>query len=292
MSSPLISGQDTSGFEFLKPMLRGLTTLFVACSGTILFAMVGSLAMPVFGAILGGFLGLAICLALGCCLTGFWRDMIPDDAKSFGVGSVLPHSVAAQMGAHGTFDMIVTVHECQNVDVTQRMPWRSADLFVEMECGTNPIKRTCVKTDQRFNEQFKLQVKAADETLLVRIKDQDIFGATSVGYCCINIQQDILNQGFPWQKRFNVVAGEKDRLRWSAVKPVLIMSFDYTEAYPKSLREDDSQSLETRREQDSQWQDKHYGAVNFLSQLEFNTNMKVAKTRDYNSAAGATGILP
>lgn len=277
-AAQLISGTGDNSFDFLKPMLRGLSTLFITCLGTILFAMIGSLAMPVFGAILGGLIGLLVCLLLGCLVTGFWKDMIPDDAKSFGVGSVLPHSVAAQLGGHGTFDLIVTIHEARNVDVTNRMPWRSPDIFVEVECGHNPIKRTCVKNDCKFNEQFKLQVTAADETLLVRLKDQDVFGATSVGYFCINIQQDILDEGFPWQKQFLIVAGEKDRLRWTKEKAVLFMSFDYTESYPKSLREDDSASLESRRATESQWHNEEgYGAVSFISRLEFNPDMKIAK---------------
>jgi len=291
MSSALISGQDANTFDFLMPMLRGLASLFIACSGTMLFAMIGSLAMPVFGAIVGGFVGLLFSLALGCCLTGFWRDMIPDDAKSYGVGSVLPHSVAAQMGTHGSFDLIVTVHECHNVDVVQRMPWRQPDIFIELECGHNPIKRTCVRKDQKFNEQFKVQIKAADDTLLIRLKDQDIFGATNVGYCCINVQQDILNQGFPWQKRFNVLAGEKDQLRWSADKPQIIISFDYTDEYPQSLRQDDSTSLETRKQVEAQWQNDSYGAVNFLSRLEFNPNMKIAKASEALKHSAATGMV-
>lgn len=266
-------------------MIRGLCTLFITALGTTLFGMIGSLAYPVGGAILGSLIGFVISLAVGCVLTGFWKDVLPGDGRNFGLGSLVPHSLAVRLGEHGKFDLILTVHEAVGVRVQGHMPWRSADLYVEIECGSNPVKRTCVKRDSKFNEQFKLQVTAGDEGILLRVKDQDIFGASSVGYVYVDIQRDILDAGFPLQREFVIEAGENDWLRWSPEKAHLILSFDYTEDYPSSALRGPAASHATRgprakQELRKQWNSKGYGAVGFLTQLEFNPKAKLAKPRD------------
>lgn len=278
MIGPVLPGQRVaSSLDILYPLLRGLSTLFIAVLGMVIFGMIGSLAYPGIGAILGSIVGLVICLSIGCCATGFWRDLAPNDTNTFGVQSLLPHTMAVQIGGHGNFDLIVTVHEAIGVAVQGRLPWARAETYVEVACGTNPIKRTCVKTDGKFNEQFKLQVTHTDEMVLVRIKDQDTFGSKDVGYVCIDIQKDIIEDGFPWRKRFLIETGEHDKLRWSKEKAAVILSFDYTEEYPASLRQDETRNSKTRQDLERQWGSDNYGAVNFLSHLEFNTSKHIAK---------------
>mmetsp|Transcript_121169 Transcript_121169/g.354136 ORF Transcript_121169/g.354136 Transcript_121169/m.354136 type:complete len:297 (-) Transcript_121169:8-898(-) len=276
--SPMLPGlQGPSPLDALYPMLRGLTTLFVAVMGMLLFGMVGSLAYPGAGALVGAIAGLLVCLALGCCLTGFWRDLLPSNTSTFGAEQILPHALAVQIGSHGHFDLVVTVHEAQDVEVQGRMPWMRPEIYIEVACGSNPVKRTCVKTDGKFNEQFKLKITPSDDYIIARVKDQDVFGARDVGYVCVDVQRDVVDAGFPWQKRFAIEAGENDKLRWNENKAAIVLSFDYTEDYPAVLRAaaGGKGREASRQDLDQKWNSMNYGAVNYLSKLEFNTAMKM-----------------
>lgn len=274
-----LSSRQPQALEALYPVVRGLCTLFIAALGTTLFGMVGSLAYPAGeGTAFASLLGLFISLTVGGLITGFWRDLLPGDGRTFGLGSLVPHSVAVKLGSHGKFDLILTVHEAVGVRVQGHMPWRRADLYVEIECGSNPPKRTCVKANNKFNEQFKLEVNSGDEGILLRIKDQDIFGASNVGYVYVDIQDDIINAGFPLQKEFVVEAGESDWLRWSEKKAHLILSFDYTEEYPSSAVSDAASRSRAKRDFRSHLSSRGYGAVSFLTQLEFNRHERIERT--------------
>lgn len=277
---PLLPGQKgPSALDGLYPILRGLTTLFVGLLGMLLCGMVGSLAYPGAGALIGASLGLLVCMVLGGCLTGFWRDLLPNNTSTFGAEQILPHALAVQIGSHGHFDLVITVHEASDVEVQGRMPWMPPELYAEVVCGANPVKRTCVKTDGKFNEQFKLKVTPSDGFLVVKIKDQDVFGSRDVGYVCVDIQKDVVEAGFPWQRRFAIEAGEKDVLRWKENKAVIVLSFDYTEDYPSALRGGaaDVGRQASQKDLQQQWGSGNYGAVNYLSKLEFNTGMKISE---------------
>uniref|UniRef100_A0A7S4S290 C2 domain-containing protein n=1 Tax=Alexandrium monilatum TaxID=311494 RepID=A0A7S4S290_9DINO len=278
---PLLPGvKGPSALDSLYPMFRGLASLFLAVLGMLLFGMVGSLAYPGTGAIVGAIAGLAFCAALGCCVTGFWRDLLPSNTTTFGAEQFLPHALAVQIGSHGHFDLVVTVNEVANVEVQGRMPWMWPELYAEVACGSNPVKRTCVRTDGKFNEQFKLKIAPTDDFLIVRLKDQDVFGSRDVGYVCVNIHRDILEPGFPWQKEFPIEAGEHDKLRWNERKAAMVvLSFDYTEDYPAVLRGNATAGgrEESRKGLEKQWGSANYGAVNYLSKLEFNTAMKISQ---------------
>mmetsp|Transcript_102379 Transcript_102379/g.285261 ORF Transcript_102379/g.285261 Transcript_102379/m.285261 type:complete len:298 (-) Transcript_102379:103-996(-) len=280
---PLLPGQKiASPLDMLYPMLRGLTTLLIGILGMLLCGMVGSLAYPGTGAIVGSIVGVLVCLAFGCCVTGFWRDLLPSNTSTFGAEQLLPHALAVQIGGHGHFDLVLTVHEATGVEVQGRMPWMKAETYIEVVCGSNPVKRTCVNADGKFNEQFKLKITPSDDILVVRLKDQDVFGARDVGYVCVDIQKDIIDAGFPWQKRFTIEAGEHDKLRWKEVKAIIILSFDYTEDYPTELRGGDGGGSRTASQKDltRQWNSSNYGAVNYLSTLEFNTSMQLSRDAD------------
>merc|ERR1719240_1440671 len=113
----------------------------------MLCANVGSLAYPVggVGAVVGTLVGGLVFLIIGCCMSGFWRDFLPQNQNS-GFATMLPHALAVQFGGHGNFQLILTVHEIRNVRVRGRMATRP-NLYVEVESGNNPVKRTCVKQD-------------------------------------------------------------------------------------------------------------------------------------------------
>jgi hypothetical protein len=214
---------------------------------------------------------------LGICITGLWREVpVFKDTKTFGANAFLPHALAVQIGSHGAFDMIVTVHEAVGVEVQGYLPWSSCNIFVEVECGNNPVKRTCVRNDAKYNEQFKLQIEAADDTILVRLKDQDVFGTYSVGYASINITRDIIEQGFPDRQEFTISAGEHDRLRFGKHKAVIVLSFHATE-YFAAVPVDETQKMATRQGLERQWSSKNYGAVSYLKRVEFNPSAKLAK---------------
>lgn len=265
-------------FEVLGPLLKGLVTFFIAVLGTFMFAVVGSLAYPLsaVGAVIGAVAGFVVFGLLGVCATGVWRDLIPKDTKTFGASAILPHSIAVQLGGHGQFDMIVTVHKAIGVEVHGYLPWQSKSLFAEVECGSNPVKRTCVQSDANFNEQFKLRIEPTDECILVRIKDQDLFGIVSVGYASVNITKDVIEAGFPKNSRFPINARENDRLRYGKSKAMVELSFQ--QDLVRSAGEEDaarSQKMDSRPERN--WSTKSYGAVNFLQKVEFNPAARVPK---------------
>lgn len=268
-----------SQFDWIQPLVKGLVTIFVAAVGMFMFAVVGSLAYPMsaVGAVVGAVSGLLICGILGICITGLWREVpVFKDTKTFGANTILPHALAVQIGSHGAFDMIVTVHETVGVEVQGSLPFSRSNIFVEIECGSNPVKRTCVKSDAIFNEQFKLQIEPQDETVLVRLKDQDVFGTFSVGYTSINISRDIIEKGFPDRQEFPISAGENDRLRFGKKKAVIVISFHATE-YFHAVPVDETKKMATRQEVDRQWSSKHYGAVGFLKKVEFNPSARISK---------------
>mmetsp|Transcript_120649 Transcript_120649/g.341131 ORF Transcript_120649/g.341131 Transcript_120649/m.341131 type:complete len:289 (+) Transcript_120649:154-1020(+) len=275
---PLGKTHVVGALDFVMPLLRGMATIVVAGIGTMLFTTVGSLSYPVggVGAIFGAIIGGVLFLLIGCCTTGFWKDFLPQNNEVVNLTSLLPHAVAVQLGGHGNFNLIVTVHEARNVAVQGRMPWRKPFLYVEVECGGNPIKRTCVRNDCKFNEQFKLQVAANDRSMYLRVKDQEIVGSRSVGYVCLDIQNHILvpNDGgepFPRHKEFPIETAEGDNLRWGQEQAVLELSFDHMDDYGRMQEA----SQKRMGDPENQW-NTNYGAVNFLSTLQFNPSVQIA----------------
>jgi len=264
----------------LFPALRGVVTVLVVCLGTLFFGQVGSLAYPEngVGAIVGCSIGVTLCLVLGCCATGSWRDVLqgPEGAQA---GLLLPHALAAHVGGHGHFDLIVTVHRVVGVQVQGQMPWSPVHVYAEVECGENPVKRTCVRPDGRFEEQFKLHVQAMDSTILVRLKSQGVFGTVDVGYVHIDIQSDIVDAGSLREKVFEIEAGEGDTLRWTKPRAYLTLSFDLGGAESAARRA--ASPFDTHKDPGGH-SSSHvkYGAVDFISRLEFNTDARMESRDD------------
>lgn len=285
---PLPGQPGDNYLDGLKPLFRILVTVFVAGMGMFLCGVIGSLAYPIagVGAIFGSIIGFILFLCFGCCLTGAWRDFGPKDTRTFEgqMKALMPHALALNAGFHGKFQMIVTIHEVKNVHMQFKLPWSRMDTYVELECGKNPVKRTCVKMDGIFNEQFKIEVRAVDESVLFRVRNQDVFGSTDLGYACVDIQHDIIDKSFPCAQEYPIEAGAGDKMRFDEnAASVIVLSFDVTEDYPVPI---DNQAVTAEKRHyrdanlDTEWNSANYGTVNFLSQLEFNPALRLSHAKD------------
>lgn len=259
----------------VTPIFKGAAVGAVSFVGMMAFGMVGSLAYPRagIGAICGALIGLVFWGCIGILASGLYREFVPKDLAKYGVAALLPKPLTAQFGEHGDFTLILTVQEVRNVRVRGLMPWANADMYVEVECGVNPIKRTCVKADGVFNEQFRIQVNSLDDSILLRLKDQDVFGSTDIGYVCLNIENDICKAGFPWQQEFYLEAFENHKLLFNDKKrAALVLSFDHLSDYMsvgKPVKDHDQINKTLAKEWNT------YGSLHFLSQTQFNTDAQL-----------------
>mmetsp|Transcript_3123 Transcript_3123/g.7035 ORF Transcript_3123/g.7035 Transcript_3123/m.7035 type:complete len:285 (+) Transcript_3123:166-1020(+) len=244
-------------FDVLAPIIKGVAVLILTFAGMMLFGMIGSLAYPIggVGAILGSIIGIIVFGCLGICMSGLYMEFLPRDARRYGASAYLPQTLLALSAEHSDMTLAITVHRVEKLQVRGLMPWMSPDIFVEIECGTNPPKRTCVKPDAVFNEKFRLNVKAMDDSILLRIKDQDVFGSANVGYVLLSVTKDVVpnlqsrsasDKGTmstdKKEVKFVIEAFETDKLMFvPGGEAKLVLSFEKVE--PKAS----------------------YGAVNFLS---------------------------
>lgn len=273
------------GLEGLWPLVQGLFTLVLAVLGMIVVSIIGSLAYPVggVGAILGLLIGGVVFGLIGCFMSGLWRQLFIGYRLPV-LGSLLPQNVAAAMGSHGDFTLIVTIHEVKNLEVRGYLPWiMKPDIYVQIDCGKNPPKRTCVKRNCQYNEQFKLEVNAADDTIMLWVLDQDVFGSDKIGYVALNIQKDIIEAGFPARQRHVLEAQEDCNIQWAQGQASIIVSYDHTEDYAESLRPKEVRAHEVRREEEGEKRRlletvpnaRNYDAVKYLSQREYWTQKPI-----------------
>lgn len=188
------------------------------------------------------------------------------------------------------------------------MPWDTADLYVEVQCGSNPAKATCVKKDGKFNEQFRVRVSVIDKYIMFVIKDQDIFGSSEIGHVAVDIEHHILSEGFPWRRPFTITPSHLDKIiypknekyKGQPAEPCLILSFDHTDDFhplhPVKHDRYESQRMAQRENVEKAWADAigakllaedkmmitdnhvdNYGTFSFFSQLEFKTKYEVTK---------------
>mmetsp|Transcript_41925 Transcript_41925/g.96204 ORF Transcript_41925/g.96204 Transcript_41925/m.96204 type:complete len:281 (+) Transcript_41925:95-937(+) len=228
-----LSGFTASGFwEVASPIVKGVGVLVVTFAGMMLFGMVGSLAYPQggVGAILGSILGILVCGCFGTCMSGLYMEFLPRDARRYGASAYLPEKVLAMGADHGDVTIVVTVHSIQDLHIKGLLPWASPDIYVEVQCGTNPPKRTCVKPDRIFNEKFRLNIKALDDSIQLRVKDQDLFGSASVGFVLLSVTKDVLPLITKEKARekvaFPLAALENDKLQFTEKPAQLILSFE------------------------------------------------------------------
>eukprot|EP00929_Paragymnodinium_shiwhaense_P040924 TRINITY_DN21294_c0_g1_i1.p1 TRINITY_DN21294_c0_g1~~TRINITY_DN21294_c0_g1_i1.p1 ORF type:complete len:293 (-),score=35.66 TRINITY_DN21294_c0_g1_i1:95-973(-) len=261
--------------EAMVPIAQLMITLFIGGIGMMLGCTVGSLVYPnppAVGAVIGGSIATVLFAVIGCCLTGFWRSLVPDIPLYDSLFSILPQAVAVHSGGHSNFTCVVTIHELEHVYVTNRY-LTSPRLYVEVECSGNPMKSTCVRTDGKFNEQFRLAISPGVKVIMFRIMDQQLMGADEVGFTTMNIK-DIVNltDGFPYKKPLPIQGDDEYTLRHvGGEKPALIASFDATADYDPHLV-----AIYTDREEQTRlWSTPQYGSVDYLAKLQFNTDVRL-----------------
>lgn len=164
--------------NFLKLALKWLLTICAAVLGGFLFGTVASMAYPGLGVIVGAVLGFTVMGCLTCCITGLCVELMTPVMHPL---KTLGHSLK-----HGTFDLLVTVHRIENLTVLGRV-FSKGDLYATIEVGINPKKSTCVKSDGVWEESFRLRISPSDDTILVRVLDQDFFGSNDLGTVAIAI---------------------------------------------------------------------------------------------------------
>lgn len=275
------------------------------------FAMIGSLAYPVggFGAIGGAIGGVLMGGCFGCMFTGLCWDVVPDEMSKYGVGYYLPGPLQHMAGAaaHGEFTVVVTVHEVKNLRVKGLLPWQPADLYLEIDCGDNPTKTTCVRHDAKFNEQFRVSVRALDDAILIKVKDQDIFGSTDVGYVSVDVMKDIIEAGWPVQHEYPIHPWQNGKIAYSgSADPTadhltkvrrdahLILTFDHTDDLGfggATGAQYDENRTKWKKFVDDEWNTAgmktggggNYGSLDLISKMEFNTTLKVVKEDGKNA---------
>lgn len=251
-------------FGFIWPVVRIVITCLIAGMGGFLFGMIGSMTYPGIGAIFGAILGALVFALMGCCLVGAWRDCVPDEEAMHGfMTGAVPSTMKASLFDHGDFEMIITVHKAENLHhLAGLMSWITGqrDYYVAIFSGVNPPKSTVVKKDLIWNEQFKINVKAADKEITLKLLDQDTFGSEEVGYVSLQIKEDIIDAGFPQQARYKLELGGKGGKIRGKDHPSFILSFDYTTDFPRaSIRPTVEAERNKRLNQSrSQWGEMKY----------------------------------
>lgn len=289
--------QDAAGIQGMMPVVRAAGVVVITCGGFMLGGMMGSLIgsdLPAgIGAIVGSLSVGFIALIVGCCVTGMWWELMPDmsqEALMSGLSKAVPNALAPLVADHAAFTLIVTIHRVQDVRVGDRMdflPWVSPNLYVEIMCGNNPVKRTCI-SDKRdaqgnplFEEQFRVNITPQDSMFNIYVKDQAWFGAKLVAFTTVDIREDILapwnGTSFPSKKEMTLQGGEDCTLAYKdGNDATLVCSFGHTADliagpfHPASKADiHNPQSL-----QEPIWQ-SDYGSVSYLSQVQFNQKTRV-----------------
>jgi len=196
------------------------------------------------GMVLGAFVGY---FTIGPGRQNLWhivkKNMPPDRTRlSYGLGNT-------------TFSLHMTIHEVRNVASSDGiLAWfgKGTDSYAEVRVGRklhkkdnftpnilNPVKRTCVEQKGRFEEEFKLVIRPTDDTLEVRLMDQDIAADDTVGTAYIDISKDIIAHGFPQQKGYFLM--QKDSILWGGTlrrTGTILISFNPGDDLPDDLIED------------------------------------------------------
>lgn len=211
----------------LKPYMRGLATAFITAVGASLCGMVGSLAYPIGGSgmLTGIVIGMLAFGSLGFFLTGFWKDAFPA-YENFNVDRLMPESIKASVGSRPTVHLLLKIISVENVKVQGHMPWSTPDLYVETTCGQdrqeNPTHNTCVQKPTggvvTWNEQVRLRISPFENQIMCKIKNQDLFGSSDVGYVVVDVMENIYRppdgKSFPKELAFKIQAGEQDQLKF------------------------------------------------------------------------------
>eukprot|EP00927_Polykrikos_kofoidii_P057666 TRINITY_DN51829_c0_g1_i1.p1 TRINITY_DN51829_c0_g1~~TRINITY_DN51829_c0_g1_i1.p1 ORF type:complete len:248 (-),score=25.30 TRINITY_DN51829_c0_g1_i1:212-955(-) len=230
MEAAMLADDKAQSFalkQLIGQSIKFLATFLISGFGMLLCSLIGSLAFPIggSGAIIGAIVGAIVFCCIGSLTSGLWKELalawIPDATT---VNSILPDAIAREFHGHGNFTLYVTVHNTEHVHVTGRL-WHNPDLYVEVGCGDNPIKRTCVKRDGVFNETFRFDVRAHDKVVAFRVHDQRPFGSSSVGFLVVEIEK-IIKGEFPPRFEHPLEVAQSDTLVFKGdVVPKILISF-------------------------------------------------------------------
>lgn len=201
----------------LAPMLRTLGVIAIGVGGCMLFAMIGSMSYPGVGAILGAVFGFALFSCIGFVVLGKYKDVVRGGSDLI--------DLPGFASEHSPFVLIITVHRVTAIDEEKLcgVGAGSRDTFVQVKCGINPPKSTCVKTDGVWNESFKMNVRRKDKSVMVVLLDQNIFGDSVLGQVTLDIDDDIVDRGFPHKEKYKVEVTSTEK---EAPKAMLELSFD------------------------------------------------------------------
>lgn len=259
----------------IMPIIRILLTLVIALGGTFLCGLIGSMTWPGVGAIVGAAGGFVVFGVVAMLVIGSWRDCAPN----LSLTALVPAGMANAMCKHGNFTMLITVHRAENINATGLLPWSSPDCYITVQAGDNPEKATVVSNTMVWDEQFKVQIKPSDTDIVVKLMDQDIFSSSCMGYVGLEIDEDIIDEGFPSEAAFKLESGES-KAGGGKGRAQLILSFDYTDDYPKdkllllaatTKGQKNQRARERRKEKTgAEWHRAEYGAVSTLATVQMN----------------------
>lgn len=208
----------------LAPMLRTLGVIVIGIGGCLLFGMIGSMTYPGVGAILGSVFGFALFLIIGCIVMGKYKDIVRGGGDLFDLPDVISE--------HPAFTLFITIHRVTSVEDEKLCGIGAGkqDAFVQVKCGVNPVKSTCVKEDGMWNETFRLNVRSKDKSIVLLLMDQNVFGDGKLGQVTLDIDDDIIDRAFPQECEFKV-EGDAKSIK-GAPKAILIASFDHGPDFP------------------------------------------------------------
>lgn len=199
-----------------------------------------SFAVSILGLLIGGLLGwcydegepvLIGCMAgwvfgllAGTGVTGLLREGI-NKFESL-VLPIFPYAFSEKQRLLTTgvksWDLYMTVHRVQNVvnsEPTLNL-FSSANtqyLFIEIQVGRvssrndyfsvqlNKPMRTCVQQNGVFEENFRANIHPTENTIRVKLYAQGIVNQTLLGVRDIKITDEVIDQGFPQNKVFNLM---------------------------------------------------------------------------------------
>jgi hypothetical protein len=179
---------------------------------------------------LGAFVGVVVGLILAVFCTGdFGAAVDAGEDKIRNVTEPLVPRFAREVTfGHDYFSVLVTVHNVRTMaDDLMTLKTTQFDAFVEVNCGDNPVKSTCISDDCDFEETFKFRVRPRDTTIDFALKDQELLHDDVVGVCHVPISE-ILHKGFPVQKGYPLLDHQSHQKVGQ-----LNLSFDWTEDFPK-----------------------------------------------------------
>lgn len=216
--------------DLTTTVLNAMMYAFLGVLGLMLGAVGGFLAGQGLNTLIGGAIGLSIGLILAVFLTGHFRDAVEagGDAALNVAEPLVPSFAREAAFGHDFFSILVTVHYVKTGadDALDMTKLSNFDGYVEVTCGSNPVKRTCVHPHCVYEETFKLGVRPRDKFIIFELKDQEMVKDELIGTLQLPVSA-VIDAGFPVMKAFSLL----DR-RQTKVGNVML-SFDWGTDFPQ-----------------------------------------------------------